>query len=124
MATSGFSSEFKGWGLEDCELGYKLSREGCELLFDKDNFVFHQHHQAEFDINRFEGWLLNLNKFMAIHNYEPEVVLQKVLALSFDPRVHLPWIDCYERFELAVRIAKGHLSPSMFRDVLVLQHGS
>ena len=99
--------EFRGWGLEDCELGYKLARIGCQFVMDASNVIYHQGYAIEPESNIYLRWQQNLAVFMRIHDYPIEVVLQKVLAPFFDPAQGADWIDCYERFELAVRAAYG-----------------
>ncbi|HWS35802.1 MAG TPA: glycosyltransferase [Actinoplanes sp.] len=106
-AVGGGSEEFTGWGLEDSELGYRLSRHGCRFVLDRDGRVYHQGSEREPETDIYQGWLRNLETFMRLHDHAPDVVLQKVLAPFFDPARRGDWIDCYERFELAVRATQG-----------------
>jgi glycosyltransferase involved in cell wall biosynthesis len=46
VGESRFSSEFTGWGFEDTELGYRLSKRGMELSFDPRCRVAHDHGQT------------------------------------------------------------------------------
>jgi glycosyltransferase involved in cell wall biosynthesis len=111
-AVGGCSDEFRGWGLEDSELGYRLARAGVRLHLDPCNVVFHQG-APEVDAERmYHGWLANLNVFMRLHDYPVDVVLQKLLIPFFEPARRQSWLDCYERFELAVRVAKGIVTPA------------
>lgn len=38
----GYCEEFKDWGFEDQEFGYRLLREGAYFISVKDNYVYHQ----------------------------------------------------------------------------------
>lgn len=105
--TGGFEEAFQGWGLEDCEFGYRLAKAGARFVFTKDAPVYHLYHEAEFDVKRFEGWNMNLKKFIQLHP-ALEVRLQEHLAEFFDPgRREQGWLDYYLNFEHAVRALKG-----------------
>lgn len=41
LASGLFDERFIGWGLEDCELGYRLSKNGVEFVYQNDLIVFH-----------------------------------------------------------------------------------
>ncbi len=47
-----FSDQFKGWGFEDTEFGYRLARRGMRLYYDKTCEVFHDHEQNLEDVLR------------------------------------------------------------------------
>jgi glycosyltransferase involved in cell wall biosynthesis len=113
----GGSEGFFGWGLEDSELGYKLSRSGCRFVADTENVVYHQGPPIRPAEDVYAGWQENLNVFMRIHDYPVDVVLQKLLAPFFDPDRRADWIECYERFELAVRVAHGMVDKRIRVDV-------
>ncbi|MCZ7420561.1 glycosyltransferase [Verrucosispora sp. WMMA2121] len=99
----GFNEEFRGWGLEDSELGYRLERSGTQLVFDDESFAYHQGPPLSPDTRVYEGWLKNLSLFIALHKESPEVILQAMLAPIFNPAVGANWTDLYERFEMCVR---------------------
>ncbi|MFA5318152.1 MAG: glycosyltransferase family 2 protein [Patescibacteria group bacterium] len=42
--TEKFSSKFKGYGLEDIEMGYRLERNGLRVIYNSDAIVNHVHH--------------------------------------------------------------------------------
>lgn len=43
-STGGFDGNFKGWGLEDVELGYALYENGVKIVINSRLQVFHQNH--------------------------------------------------------------------------------
>ncbi len=43
-AVGAFSEEFKGWGLEDWEMGYRLYKNGVKFIEDRDIISYHQEH--------------------------------------------------------------------------------
>ncbi|MCK5460403.1 glycosyltransferase family 2 protein [Candidatus Gracilibacteria bacterium] len=47
-----FSTEFKGWGFEDIEFGYRLNKRGLVLSFDESCEVLHDHPQNFKDLIR------------------------------------------------------------------------
>ncbi|MBX7268648.1 glycosyltransferase [Micromonospora sp. Llam7] len=99
----GFNEEFRGWGLEDSELGYRLERSGTQLVFDEESFAYHQGPPLSPNKPVYEGWLKNLSLFIALHKESPEVILQAMLAPIFNPAVGANWIDLYEQFEICAR---------------------
>jgi glycosyltransferase involved in cell wall biosynthesis len=99
----GFNEEFRGWGLEDSELGYRLDRSGSQIVFDDENFVYHQGPPLRPTKPIYEAWLKNLSLFIAVHNEAPEVILQAMLAPIFNPEVGASWTDLYEQFENCAR---------------------
>lgn len=111
----GFDEGFKGWGLEDCELGYRVVHSGGQLVFNPLVGVFHQHHESEFDQARFQGYSRNLAHFLEKHRSVP-ATLQLIFNDFFDPELRARqeargvgnvWADCYQRFEHALRAAQG-----------------
>ncbi len=52
----GYSEDFRDWGFEDQEFGYRLLREGAYFIPVKDNYVYHQEPvQGKNDTNREQG---------------------------------------------------------------------
>lgn len=43
-ATGGFDENFRGWGLEDIEVGYNMYKNGIKIVFNNKLEVFHQNH--------------------------------------------------------------------------------
>lgn len=82
----GFDEGFRGWGLEDCELGYRLHKAGVAIVYNPMVTALHQFHDETFHQNKFEAWLRNLDHFESRHE-EFAVRAQRLLADFFDPAV-------------------------------------
>ncbi|WP_379134639.1 glycosyltransferase family 2 protein [Paenibacillus sp. sgz500958] len=102
----GFDEDFIEWGLEDCELGYRLYQQGAKFVVNTKCIVLHQYHPSIYDAKKYLGWFINLELFKKKHP-SLEVELQGILADWFDPERRKPWKDAFIRFELAVRAVKG-----------------
>ncbi|PJN48448.1 hypothetical protein PAEAM_59900 [Paenibacillus sp. GM1FR] len=102
-----FDEGFKGWGLEDSELGYRLQQAGGTFVLNKKALTFHIFHPSEFDENRYDGWKTNLDYFLECHPMF-EVQAQNILKEFFDPEIRKSWWDCYIRFEKVVRAHQGY----------------
>ncbi|MUG48107.1 glycosyltransferase family 2 protein [Paenibacillus woosongensis] len=103
-----FHEGFKGWGLEDCELAYRLYQQGLTFVYAKNALIYHMYHPSEYDENRYQNWLRNLHTFQELHP-SVDVQLLQLLKLFFNPEIRLFWFDSYLRFEYAVRAAHGNL---------------
>ncbi|MFD9498946.1 glycosyltransferase family 2 protein [Streptomyces sp. NPDC060035] len=103
LAVGGFDESFRGWGLEDTELGYRLHRRGLAFAYNPAAVVYHQRAQRV-TTRMFAEWRRNLRRFSDKHANAPEVVIQSVLG-----RPELPWEHCMQRFEYAARALAGRL---------------
>lgn len=103
-----FHEDFKGWGLEDCELAYRLYQQGLTFVYAKNALIYHMYHPSEFNEDRYRSWLRNLHTFQKLHP-SIDVQLLQLLELFFNPDIRLFWFDSYLRFEYAVRAAHGKL---------------
>ncbi|GEM_PF-1201567 len=99
---------FLNWGLEDCELGYRLSQIGIKFVYGRNALVYHQYHASDFDEKRYLEWLENFKYFQSKHPVI-EVAAQNALIDFFDPKVRKSWLSCYLRFEFAIRAIKGRI---------------
>ncbi|MEK3793494.1 glycosyltransferase [Paenibacillus sp. FSL R7-0204] len=102
----GFDEDFIEWGLEDCELGYRLYQQGAKFILNTQCIVLHQYHPTTYDEKKYLGWFTNLELFKQKHP-TLEVELQSILGDWFDPARRKPWKDAFIRYELAVRSVKG-----------------
>jgi glycosyltransferase involved in cell wall biosynthesis len=119
----GFDESFKGWGFEDCEFGYKLTRIGVKVAYNPNIEAYHQYHDFVWDENRVLGWKKNLDYFIDKYRELP-VMMQKIIEEYVDPDTKyevvkkenivqdesptawMPiWLNCFRRFENALRSA-------------------
>jgi GT2 family glycosyltransferase len=114
----GFDENFKGWGLEDCELAYRLKKNGAAIVYNPNIEAYHQFHNEIHNQNRYIQWIKNLEYFVSKHN-ELQVMMQYVFCDFFDPQkrqtlinngIENVWVNCYTRFENALRIIEGNNS--------------
>jgi glycosyltransferase involved in cell wall biosynthesis len=64
-----FNEEFKGWGSEDWEMGFRLYKNSVKIIEDPEIVSYHQEHPFSKE-NRREDQMLNYAKFTTLH---PEV---------------------------------------------------
>ncbi|MFJ6199266.1 glycosyltransferase family 2 protein [Micromonospora sp. NPDC092111] len=124
LTVGGFDDSFTGWGLEDSELGYRLHRLGLAFAYNRDAVVYHQHAQILTD-GMYRDWVANLVRFTAKYPTDPAVTAQWVLDRVFD-RVNadLTWLECYRRFEAAVRALNGRLPERTTYEVIEVNPGN
>lgn len=83
--TGGFDENFKGWGMEDIELGYALYAQKVQLIINSKLEVYHQHHGERNDlvvkpelVPRYDQ---NIEYFLAKH---PEAIpMRRKFAFQF-----------------------------------------
>jgi glycosyltransferase involved in cell wall biosynthesis len=106
QAVGGFDEEFKGWGLEDSDLGYRLRRRGLAFAFNAAAVTHHQKPRA-ISGRMFADWSRNLDHMIRKYN-TGEVASQAIVGQVLDPADRsIGWIDAMCRFELAVRALAG-----------------
>ncbi len=103
----GFDSGFKGWGFEDCEIGYKFKKAGVPLVLSPGPITFHQFHEQRMDLEKFVLWKDNLHYFINKHP-SAEVDAQKVLIPATDPENHAApkWKTALLQFENILRLSQ------------------
>jgi glycosyltransferase involved in cell wall biosynthesis len=62
----GFDEAFKGWGVEDTELHYRLAMAGVRTRIEKRAVNYHQNHPKNGRL-RGASWLINAGHFLAKH---------------------------------------------------------
>ncbi|MEV6930391.1 galactosyltransferase-related protein [Dactylosporangium sp. NPDC051485] len=108
VAAGGFDEEFRGWGLEDCELGYRLHRRGLAFAFNPRALAYQT--RREVTPEMFEQWRGNLHRFIDKHGYAADVAVQQIICRAFDPADRsLDWLECMVRMEFATRALAGRL---------------
>ncbi|UJB45666.1 glycosyltransferase family 2 protein [Streptomyces sp. A1-5] len=111
VAAGGFDEAFVGWGLEDAELGYRLTRRGLRLRYATEAAVYHLYGEPVATA-RHREWRRNLAYFAGKHD-DLVVVLQRafepaIAAAGPGPGRH----ECALRFELAARVLAGRHRPA------------
>ncbi|BCJ39684.1 hypothetical protein GCM10010168_78600 [Actinoplanes ianthinogenes] len=103
LAVGGFDESFRGWGLEDTELGFRLRQRGLAFAYHPGALVHHQHAQR-ITARMYAEWRRNLRRFADKHRNAPEVALQSVIG-----RPDIGWEEAMRRFEHAARALAGRL---------------
>jgi Predicted glycosyltransferases len=78
----GFDEKFKGWGLEDTEFGYRLSKNGVKIMYNPGIEAFHQYHDEQFTREKEIEWERNLKYFMSKYKEDFSVNLLRMLPES------------------------------------------
>lgn len=128
-----FDEGFKGWGLEDCEFGYRMTKAGLNICFNPNIQAYHQYHEFIFDEKRVRAWKENFKFFKEKYN-ATEVDLQlfiesfvdnqkegKVKASIKDQRFEswvYDWADSFIAMETAARQLNECHQPIIFNRVL------
>lgn len=84
----GFDEDFKGWGMEDQELGYKAMQNGLQIVINPHIEAFHQFHGAVFgtvpSVSKFVGWKKNLDTFYRKHpEFKQEMSKLKYIRYNY-----------------------------------------
>ncbi|HEX2926406.1 MAG TPA: glycosyltransferase [Ruminiclostridium sp.] len=94
----GFDENFKGWGLEDTEFGYRLSKNGVKIMYNPNIEAFHQYHDEQFTREKEKQWDKNLKYFM--HKYEKDFPVNLLRML---PESDIKYQDMFAMPEEAMR---------------------
>lgn len=78
----GFDETFRGWGLEDTELHYRMVMAGVGTRIERRAVNYHQNHPKT-GLRR-ENWLINAGRFLCKHP-KPEVALYLQAEVSRIP---------------------------------------
>ncbi|HEX6524021.1 MAG TPA: glycosyltransferase [Streptosporangiaceae bacterium] len=115
LAVGGFDENFKGWGLEDSELGYRLRKLGLAFEYNSEAVLYHPFRPsfrqltAELKNERYNQWRANLKYFVQKYD-DAEVSAQFILDRYHNPRAaDLDFLNACLRFEFAVRALQGRL---------------
>ena len=112
----GFDEEFKSWGLEDVELAYRLHKNGVKIVLNPLIETYHQYHERLHNVDLYNSWKRNLDYFIWEYKELP-VMLQIIFYDYFDSYKRVwrkenkknpcdIWLDCFIRFERALRYLK------------------
>ena len=126
--TGGFDANFVAWGLEDCELGYRLERHGLRCVYNPQAWVYDQYHPTIFDKEKQKGWHHNLKYFM--NKYRTlEIDLLQILDTFPSSQKGISaidiWFASYYKFEYALRAVQGRISPhNIFSNIRIVDASS
>lgn len=111
----GFDTGFKGWGFEDCEIGYRFKQFGIPLALNPMISTFHQNHNQFMSKDKFQKWKANLDYFLDKYS-DPDLHVQKALIGSTDPTRHdaHKWDTSLKQMENLLRLAKNRPLPAPF----------
>ena len=115
----GFDEAFKGWGLEDSEIAYRMKKNNVHIIFNPFIETYSQFDEVERNEDvQHENWLYNYNVFVNKHR-DHEVIFLEMFKNFFDSKLrHQLYIDgvrsiwvfyymCYEdilkRYQLEVK---------------------
>nr|MDT0659795.1 glycosyltransferase [Micromonospora sp. DSM 115978] len=74
-AVGGFDEDFRGWGLDDVDLGYRLTRNGTAIQLSLNAWAIESPHDRDGAVN-FAGLLRNARSFFAKYRFaEPSLEL-------------------------------------------------
>lgn len=112
MKFGGFDETFRGWGLEDVELAYRLKKNGVKLCFNPYIETYDQYNPKMIDEKEIlVQWKFNYDMFLAKH-CEIDVKLLDVFLNYFDPSkrvmlnergIEYTWMWCFTMFEKMIR---------------------
>jgi len=121
----GFDENFKGWGLEDIEFGYRLNKNGVKIVFNPNIYLYHQYHN--FNLEGFkEGFGKNLEYFISKYDGDLHALQLSIFRDFYDQEKCLPlieaevqkgfdsteamnnvWISFFDKFENVLRTLDG-----------------
>jgi glycosyltransferase involved in cell wall biosynthesis len=92
----GFDENFKGWGLEDSEFGYRQNRNGVKIMYNPNIEAFHQYHDEQFTRDKALEWDRNLKYFIGKYENDFPVSVLRMLPesdLKFHDMLSMPQED-------------------------------
>jgi GT2 family glycosyltransferase len=108
LAAGSFDVAYRGWGLEDSDLGYRLRGMGLAFAFNGATMSYHQKGR-DVDATMYAEWRRNLD-YMIGKYQTPEIVLQTVICPGLNPAdQRYDWMEAQRRFEFAARALAGRL---------------
>jgi glycosyltransferase involved in cell wall biosynthesis len=78
----GFDENFKGWGLEDTEFGYRQNKKGVSIMYNPNIEAYHQYHDEQFTREKAVQWEKNLKYFIDKYKDDFAVNLLRMLPES------------------------------------------
>ncbi len=116
-AVGGFDTGYRGWGLEDSDLGYRLRRHGLAFAWQPTTVLYHQRAQ-HVTPEMYQQWRANLTYLIGRYD-TPETAVAAVMDPENGQR--LDWLDAAQRFEYACRALQGRCPRPVTLDVIDVQ---
>ncbi|WHX50201.1 glycosyltransferase [Paenibacillus woosongensis] len=112
----GFDPNFTGWGLEDCELGYRFKKYGLKIAADltPESMIYHIGvPKRVYTDEIFNGWMTNYNYFKGKYSDDLSVALQKLIGDRLNPQkqTNVDYLVCYTNFECASKLVENSPLP-------------
>nr|WTA70854.1 glycosyltransferase [Micromonospora sp. NBC_00855] len=115
----GFDEDFRGWGLEDLELAYRLFKDGVGFRVSRQAWAVHAPHDRDMDAI-LADCMLNLRRLMVKHPEPPIEILWRLmrrvspLDLEVSYQFLLAWADRARGIDVAAELAREipHLDPA------------
>jgi hypothetical protein len=107
----GFDETFRGWGIEDTELHYRMVMAGAGTRIEKRAVNYHQNHPKNGQLRRAD-WLINADRFLCKHP-TPEVALYIQAEVS-----RIPLLEACGLLTEATR-AQGRFDSQVYRRLLI-----
>ena len=108
----GIDENYRGQEIEDWEFGYRMMKNGVQIVYNPNVAVFHLYEKEKFDIKRYTEWKNNLDVMLNKYN---DNFLNELTEFGsfFDPvrrerlRKAEPskniWLEIYKHLELSAR---------------------
>lgn len=92
-----FNNDFKGWGIEDIEWGFRLHKSNVNWLFSTSTVGYHIYHDRSMNDERFKKWKQNYRFFLSLHP-EKDVQNFSIFSSVFDPDLQANYMEIYDLF--------------------------
>jgi glycosyltransferase involved in cell wall biosynthesis len=109
LDAGGLDEEFRGWGLEDLELCYRLFHRGLRPIIDRAAINYHQAHPT--DSRKRTDWLRNLGVLMERH---PSLEIARYACELTQQKRDADWT----RLDAELRAIENEKPPQAVRDAL------
>lgn len=119
LAVGCFDEAYRGWGLEDTDLGYRLRRHGLNFVYDR-GIVLHHLAKQVVTGSMVRDWQHNLRYFTAKYQ-APDAAALAVIDPAWRD---LEWLDAVTRLEFACRAFEGRLPRPSRPEVVEVEPGA
>jgi glycosyltransferase involved in cell wall biosynthesis len=134
----GFDENFKGWGLEDVEFGYRMHKNGVKIIYNPGIEILHQYHLSAFNEKMFASYKKNY-EYMCSKYHDTEVKVMEIFFDLYDPvkrkkiigknygflrfKSDEMFMHCFLRFELTLYFLHNmKINPEYIKKILGLMN--